>query len=199
MKLAEQLGSLMGQVCESAVKRVTIEYEGTVAGMNTRALTAFVLKGVLSPMLEAVNVVSAPAIATTRGIAVSEVKHERESDYQSVLRVSVDTEKFKHSAAGTMFGEKSARVIEIDGIRTEAELAPHMLYTQNHDKPGYVGRLGATIGAAGINIATFHLGRNTKGGEAMALLEVDLPINEEVLAKVSKLEGVAQAYVLRFT
>jgi len=198
VRLAEQLGSLMGQVCDSAVKRVTVEYEGVVAGLNSKALTAFVLKGVLSPMLESVNVVSAPAIASARGIAVSEVKHERESDYQSVLRVSVDTERFHHSTAGTMFGEKSARVIEIDGIRTEAELAPHMLYTQNHDKPGYVGRLGSTLGEAGINIATFHLGRNAKGGEAMALLEVDAPITEELLAKVAKLQGVAQAYALKF-
>jgi D-3-phosphoglycerate dehydrogenase len=198
MKLAEQLGSFMGQVCESAVKRVTIEYEGVVAGLNSKALTAFVLKGLLSPMLESVNVVSAPAIAQARGIAVSEVKHERESDYQSVLRVSVETERFKHSTAGTMFGETRARVIEIDGIRTEAELAPHMLYTQNHDKPGYVGRLGSTLGEAGVNIATFHLGRNTKGGEAMALLEVDAPITEELLAKVSKLQGVAQARALTF-
>jgi D-3-phosphoglycerate dehydrogenase len=166
--------------------------------MNTRALTAFVLKGVLSPMLESVNVVSAPAIASARGIAVSEVKHERESDYQSVLRVSVDTERFHHSTAGTMFGERSARVIEIDGIRTEAELAPHMLYTQNHDKPGYVGRLGATLGEAGVNIATFHLGRNVKGGEAMALLEVDAPITDELLAKVARLQGVAQAKALTF-
>jgi D-3-phosphoglycerate dehydrogenase len=112
--------------------------------------------------------------------------------------VSVETERFKHSTAGTMFGETRARVIEIDGIRTEAELAPHMLYTQNHDKPGYVGRLGSTLGEAGVNIATFHLGRNTKGGEAMALLEVDAPITEELLAKVSKLQGVAQARALTF-
>jgi D-3-phosphoglycerate dehydrogenase len=73
-----------------------------------------------------------------------------------------------------------------------------MLYTQNHDKPGYVGRLGSTLGEAGINIATFHLGRNAKGGEAMALLEVDAPITEELLAKVAKLQGVAQAYALKF-
>jgi D-3-phosphoglycerate dehydrogenase len=64
---------------------------------------------------------------------------------------------------------------------------------------GGVGRQGATLGEAGVNIATFHLGRNTKGGEAMALLEVDLPITEELLGKVSKLQGVAQAYVLRFS
>ena len=198
MKLAEQLGSFMGQVTDTSIKQVTIEYEGVAATLNSKALTACVLKGVLSPMLESVNVVSAPAIAQSRGIRVSEVKHERESDYQSVMRVTVDTESFKHSTAGTLFGETRPRVIEIDGIRTEAELAPNMLYTQNHDKPGYVGRLGSTLGEAGVNIATFHLGRNVKGGEAMALLEVDAPITEELLAKVSRLQGVAQAKALTF-
>ena len=188
----------MGQMVDTSIEQITVEYDGYAASLNSRALTACVLTGVLAPMLEAVNVVSAPAIAQSRGIKVAEVKHDRESDYQSVLRVTVETERFKHSTAGTLFGETKPRIIEIDGIRTEAELGPNMLYTQNYDKPGYVGRLGATLGEAGINIATFHLGRNVKGGEAMALLEVDAPITDDVLEKVSRLPGVAQAKALTF-
>ena len=73
-----------------------------------------------------------------------------------------------------------------------------MLYTVNQDKPGYIGRLGTTLGDAGVNIATFHLGRKTLGGDAIALLEVDQHVGADVLDKVAHLPGVVQAKSLAF-
>jgi D-3-phosphoglycerate dehydrogenase len=198
MKLAEQLGSLMGQVIETGVRQVTVECEGHAATLNAKPLTACVLKGLLSPMLESVNLVSAPVIASSRGIGVSEVKHDRECQYQTMLRVTVETERSKRTAAGTLFGDDKPRIVDINGIATEAELSAHMLYTVNEDRPGYVGRLGTTLGNAGVNIASFHLGRAVKGGEAIALVEVDEPVADDVLEKVKHLPGVVQAKALAF-
>ncbi|MCH9020833.1 MAG: phosphoglycerate dehydrogenase [Proteobacteria bacterium] len=198
MKLAEQLGSFAGQLTRSGLQEVTVEYEGHVAGLNTRALTAIVLQGLLAPLMETVNMVNAPVVARERGIAVSEVKHERPGDYQTLIRLTVTTERRKRSVAGTLFADNKPRVVEIKGIKIEAELGPHMLYITNEDKPGIIGRLGMTLADAGINIATFHLGRAGPGGDAIALIEVDGELPDAVLERVRAIDGVSQAAALKF-
>src|SRR5882757_10151904 len=142
--------------------------------------------------------VNAPVIARERGIDVAEVKHERDSDYNSIIRISVTTDKYTRSISGTLFGGRHPRVVEIKGIEIEAEFAPHMLYLTNDDKPGFIGRLGSLLGESKVNIATFHLGRDKPGGSAIALVQVDQPISPDLLAKIAALDGVVQVKGLSF-
>ncbi len=198
MKLAEQLGSFAGQVTETSIKAVSIEYEGDVADINTKPLTAVVLQGLLSPLLESVNMVSAPVIAKERGIAVSEVTHERKSPYQNLIRLVVTTEAQTRSVSGTLINGNTPRIVEIKGIAMDAQLGPNMLFVTNKDKPGFIGALGTTLGDAGINIATFNLGRTKAGSDAIVLIEVDEPVDEDVLKKVKALPNVVRAKALKF-
>ena len=198
MKLAEQLGSFAGQMTESGIKAVSIEYEGHAAELNTKALNAAVLKGLLSPLLEGVNMVSAPGIAHQRGIDVSDVRHDRVSDYQTLIRLTITTENQTRSLAGTLFGDDKPRLVNVKGVPMEAELGPHMLYVNNNDRPGLIGGLGTLLGEAGINIGTFHLGRTEPGGDAIALVEVDGEVPVDVLRAVSNLPNVVQAKALSF-
>ncbi|HEY5598952.1 MAG TPA: ACT domain-containing protein, partial [Kiloniellales bacterium] len=198
MKLVGQLGGFAGQLTRTGLRDVTIEYEGHVAELNCRPLTQAVLAGLLSPILDSVNMVNAPVIARERNIAVTEVKHERDCDYQTLIRLTVTTERGPRGVAGTLFGGNKPRLVEIKGIPIEAELGPHMLYITNEDKPGLIGALGQTLGDAGVNIATFHLGRAGRGQEAIALLELDEPIAPAVLEKVRALPHIKQATALRF-
>ena len=191
MKLAGQLGSFAGQLTKTSIRAVTVEYEGHVAELNTRALTAVVLEGLLSPQLETVNLVSAPAIAKERNIDVAEVSHERAGPYHTLVRLTVKTETQTRGVAGTLFGERP-RLVEIKGIPVEAELGPHMLYITNLDKPGLIGGLGTILSDAGINIATFHLGRAEVGGDAVALIEVDAPAPAAVMEEIRRLPQVKQ-------
>lgn len=198
VRLAEQLGSFAGQLTETGLKAIRLEYSGEVAEMNTRALTAAALAGVLRPLLQTVNMVSAPIFARDRGIAVEEVRREQEGAYGSYVRLTVKTERQERSVAGTVFSNGRPRLIQIKGINMEAELGPHMLYITNKDKPGFIGRLGTLLGSEEVNIATFNLGRSAPGEDAIALIEVDGPITDPVIAKVGKLEGVVQAKRLSF-
>ena len=108
------------------------------------------------------------------------------------------TEGRTRSVAGTLVGDAKPRLVEIKGIAVEADFAPDMLYVTNQDKPGFIGRFGMTLANAGINIATFHLGRATQGGDAICLVSLDGPIPEPVLAEVRSLPLVVQAVPLRF-
>ena len=132
-----------------------------------------------------------------RDIEVSEVKHDRPGDYQTLMRVTVTTDRRTRDIAGTLFGERP-RVVEIKGIRVEAELGRHMLYLTNEDKPGFIGGLGTLLGDAGINIATFHLGRTAPGQDAIALIEIDQPLDEALLARIRAIPHVVQADQLTF-
>ncbi len=198
MRLANQLGSFAGQLTETGINEVKIEYLGHVATLNTKPLTAIVLEGLLKPMNEAVNMVNAPVIAKERNIKVSEVKSETESDYHTLIRLTVVTGERERAVAGTLFGGDKARVVEIKGIAIEAELGANMLYVTNQDKPGFIGALGSVLGQAGVNIATFHLGRSEAGGDAILLTQVDQPVTAELLEKVKALPQVVQAKSLRF-
>ena len=169
-----------------------------MAELNVKPLTATILMGLLKPLLDSVNMVNAPIIARERDIAISEVKHERPSDYQTMIRLTVATDRRVRTVAGTLFGGNRPRIVEIKGISIEAELGPHMLYITNEDKPGFIGRLGQVLGDAGINIATFHLGRNEAGGDAIALLQIDQKMSDAVLSKVQSLPAVKQAAALSF-
>lgn len=198
MALAELLGSFAGQLTESGLKSVTIEYEGHAAELNTKPLSAAALKGLLSPLLDSVNMVNAPIMAQERGIEVSEVRTAREGDYQTLVRLTVETENQTRSVAGTLFGGDRPRVVDVKGVPMEAGLGSHMLYVTNEDKPGLIGRLGTVLGDAGLNIATFQLGRTGSGGDAIALVEVDQEVPADVLAQVAALPNVVQAKALNF-
>lgn len=198
VKLAEQLGLFAGQLTETGLKGIRIEYEGAVSAMNVQALSSAALAGVLQPLLQTVNMVSAPVMARERGIALEEVRREQQGAYESYIRLTVITDRQERSVAGTVFSDGKPRIIQIKGINMEAEPAPHMLYVSNQDKPGFVGRLGTVLGDAGVNIATFNLGRLAQGEDAIALLEIDGGLDDDALGRVNALEGVVQAKPLQF-
>ncbi len=196
--LAEKLGSFAGQLTENPIKEVQITYEGSVAQMNIKALTSAVLSGLLRPMLGDVNVVSAPVVARERGMAVEETTRDAAGDYESLITVTIVTEKQKRWVSGTVFADGRPRIVNIKGIRMDAEFGPSMIYITNLDKPGFIGKFSSTLGDAGINIATFHVGREAPGGSAVALIEIDGELPDDVLAKVRALPQVQQAKPLHF-
>jgi D-3-phosphoglycerate dehydrogenase len=201
MELCRLLGGFAGQLTEAregVIRRVTIEYEGLVAKLNHRPLTAALLSGLLAPFMEGVNMVNAPVAAREHGIDVAETVHDRPSEYQTLVRITVETGEPARSVAGTLFAGSRPRIVEIKGIRVEADFGRHMLYVTNKDKPGFIGRFGATLAGAGINIATFHLGRAEQGGDAICLVSVDEQVPEAVLAMVRTLPLVVQATSLAF-
>ena len=198
LQLAKQLGSFAGQLTERGLRAARIEYEGHVAGLNTKPLTAICLEGLLSPLMESVNMVNAPVVARERKIDVSEVRHDRPSDYQTLIRLTVVTERQERTVAGTLFAGSRPRLVEVKGIPIEAELSAHMLYVTNEDKPGLIGALGQVLGDAGVNIATFHLGRAAPEGDAIGLIQVDDPVSDGVLKRVRALPHIIQAKALHF-
>jgi D-3-phosphoglycerate dehydrogenase len=201
MELARLLGGMAGQLTaaqDGAIRAIRVEYEGHAAELNHRPLTAAALAGVLAPLMGAVNMVNAPVLAKQRDIEVAETTLERSGEYHTLVRLTVVTDTYEKSIAGTLLAENKPRLVEIKGIAVEADFAPHMLYVTNQDRPGFIGRFGMALADAGINIATFHLGRSAPGGDAICLVGLDGPMPDGVLAGVRGLPLVVQATPLAF-
>ncbi|HXV74626.1 MAG TPA: ACT domain-containing protein, partial [Sphingomonadales bacterium] len=150
------------------------------------------------PLLTSVNMVNAPLVAKERNIDITEITHDREGDYHTLSRLSVETERATRVIAGTLFANKWPRIVSVLGVAIEAELTPHMLFVTNDDKPGFIGALGTLLGEAGVNIATFSLGRNEERTRAIALVSVDEAIPAAVLEKVAALKHVRRVKALTF-
>jgi D-3-phosphoglycerate dehydrogenase len=195
--LAEKLGAFAGQMVDFGIKAIDIAYEGDVAKLNAKPLTAAALAGVMRPMLAEINMVSAPAVAKERGITVSESRQDDSPIYESLMRITVTTEKGKRSFAGSVLAG-TPRVVEVKGMDLDSPFSPTMLYVNNLDKPGFIGNLGRLLAEADVNIATFNLGRVSAGDDAIALVGVDQAPSEALLTKIQGLPHVKEARALRF-
>ncbi|HEX4180351.1 MAG TPA: phosphoglycerate dehydrogenase [Caulobacteraceae bacterium] len=195
--LAEKLGALAGQMVDVGLKAIDIAYEGHVSALNVKPMTATALAGVLRPMLAEVNMVSAPEVAKERGITLSESRQDSSQVFDSLMRITVTTQLGKRVFAGTLVGG-SPRMVEVKGMELDAPFASAMLYVNNLDKPGFIGALGAALAEAGVNIATFNLGRTAAGGDAIAMVGVDQAPGAALLDTVKALPHVKEARALTF-
>lgn len=198
IKLAEVLGAFVGQVTEDPIKEVEILFDGSTAAMNTKALISATLAGLIRPQVADVNMVSAPIMAKERGVILSEVRRDKSGVFDGYIKLTVKTERRTRAIAGTCFSDGKPRFIQIKGINLDAEVGRHMLYTTNPDAPGIIGLLGTICGSNGVNIANFQLGRNRPGGDAIALLYLDEPFPEPVLAELRSNKLIDSAKPLVF-
>ncbi|WP_246449221.1 phosphoglycerate dehydrogenase [Sphingomonas sabuli] len=198
MALAEKLGRLVGQVVGSEVRSIDVEVEGAAAELNIKPITGAVLAGVMRCWSDTVNMVNAPYLAKERGITVREIRNDGEGDYHTLVAVTVGTAGGKRRVEGTLFGNKAPRLVKIFGIPVEADLSGQMAYIVNDDAPGFIGALGTAMGRHDVNIATFNLGRREEGGEAVALVAVDDPINAQLAGELRDLSGVREVVPLSF-
>jgi D-3-phosphoglycerate dehydrogenase len=198
IKLAEVLGTFVGQATEEPIEEVEILFDGATATMNTRALISAALAGLIRPMVSDVNMVSAPIMAKERGMILSEIKRDKSGVFDGYIKLTVKTASSSRSIAGTCFSDGKPRFIQIKGINLDAEVGEHMLYTTNDDAPGIIGLLGSICGKHGVNIANFALGRDRPGGDAIALLYLDAPFPANVLEELRADARINSAKPLQF-
>jgi D-3-phosphoglycerate dehydrogenase len=210
LELAERLGAFAAQVAGPPLERVSLRYAGEVGELNTQLLRNAVLKGILSHVVsEPANLVNAATLAAERGLGIDET-HVRPPQARGLgipntlgLTLHGDASQ-QFSIEGAVVHAAVARVLAVDGIDIEAPLEGRLIFLRNRDVPGVIGRVGTLLGAHNINIATFALGRREptastpslgfgSGVEALAIVRVDNPVPEAVLAALRGLDGVTAA------
>lgn len=197
IELAEKLGRFQAQLADGAVREVKLEFAGELVGLNAAPVTRSFLSGLLRDVSARVNAVNAFLIAEERGINVTTSYFRAGPDFVPAIRTHVVGPGGEQSLAGTIFGfgeqTREGRITEIEGFHIEAIAQGHMLVMRNRDVPGVIGRVGTILGEHGVNIGRFHLGRRERGGEAMAVIEVDAPIDKDTLGDLRDLNQVVSA------
>ncbi len=198
VRLADHLGTFVGQLTDEPIRAINLLFDGEVAGMNTDALHAAAMAGILKASNSDVNMVSAPVIARDRGIKCSTTTQAKSGVFDAYIKLTIVTDDRERSIAGTVFSDGKPRFIQIKGINIDAEIGAHMVYTTNEDVPGIIGTLGTTLGSNGVNIANFTLGRSEKSGDAIALLYVDEPVPQAALEQLRETGLFALVRPLQF-
>jgi len=196
LSLAESLGRFHAQLTSSAIREVRLEFAGELVDVDAAPVTRAFLAGMLRDVSARVNAVNAFLIAEERGISVM-TSYVRGSAAASAIRTSVNSGSGEQTASGSVFttaeGYREGRFTRINGFRIEAIPRGFLLVLRNRDVPGVIGRVGTILGEAGINISAFHLGRRERGGEAMAVVEIDGRLDEQTIAALRSSDGVLTA------
>ena len=197
VKLAEMLGSFAGQLTEDPIKEIEIEFDGSTAAMNTKALIGAALAGLIRPQVADVNMVSAPIMAKERGIMLTEVKRDKSGVYDGYIRLTVTTEKQTRSIAGTAFPTASRA-----SSRSRASTSRPSSASTCSTSPTTTSR-ASSAGSARCS-ATRRQHRQLQprprrpGGDAIALLYLDAPFPEDVLAQIRAHKSIQSAKKLQF-
>lgn len=187
--LADKLGRLMGQLLHEPAHTIELTYKGGVTQLNTKPMSAAALSGMLKVAMPEVNMVSAPGLAKERGIEVKESYIDEAERAESLIRITVETKTRKFAVVGTIYRDEP-RIVRLFGVQMDSAFHDNMLYVRNEDRPGFIGKLGNILGEAGVNIATFSLGRVDKGGEAVCLIAVDGEVGEDTRESIRKIDQV---------
>ena len=191
--LAETAGRVATQLLDGRIASVTVRYEGEIADEDVELVTASALKGMFSPLEWQVNAVNAPRMAEERGVEVTEERTHQSEDFQSLVTVRVSDGEDELSVCGTLFAGDDPRIVRIDGYRVDAIPSGQMLVARNHDTPGVIGFIGTVLGDNDINIAGMFNGRETIGGEAVTVYNLDEPVPDDVLADLAADERIIEA------
>lgn len=198
LKLAEQLGQFAGQISESAIQKIEIEYEGSVTDLNTNPITSTIIASLLRTQTESVNMVNAVQVAESRGIQIKQSYDKTAKNWRSMINLIVTSATQTRNVTGTLFTGKEPRIVNIEGVPIEAALSGNMLFIRNDDKPGMIGDLGTLLGEAGMNIADFRLGRKDDSSGAICLVALDGPVNDDLFTKISAQKQIRSIKRLSF-
>src|SRR6056297_2646565 len=188
--LAETAGKVAAQLLEGRIEDVEVVYEGEIADEDVEIVTASALKGVFEPLEWQVNAVNAPQIAEDRGVDVTESKTRQAEDFQSLISVTVSNDDDDVSVDGTLFAGDDPRIVRIDGYRVDAIPHGRMVITRNTDEPGVIGLIGSVMGKHDVNIAGMFNARETIGGEALTVYNVDSEVPADAKAELEDDERV---------
>jgi D-3-phosphoglycerate dehydrogenase len=198
LKLAEKMGAIQAQLVEGHIREVKIRYVGDVIKFDMSPFTLSIIKGMLTPILqETVNFVNSMFIAKERGIKITETKVDQIQDFANLIIVEVGTDKMKSSITGTLFTKVDPRIVKIDESYVDAVPEGYMLFMQNKDVPGIIGQIGTILGRNNINIAGMSFGRESKGGKAVSVLNIDSDVPKKVLEEIRKSPNIFGAKLVK--
>jgi len=185
LEAAYRLGLLLAQTQGGRFARVHIRYLGDVAERNTRLVTAGLVAGLLEEFVsEPTNLINAELLAKERGIELVAETRSEPGDFSNLIEAEVQTDKGALSVAATIFAGRYIRLVRMGGYRLDTSPQGTLLVVMHRDAPGLVGHMGTIFGQHKVNIAQMTVGRETAGGTAIGILNLDTAPPEAALDQI---------------
>jgi D-3-phosphoglycerate dehydrogenase / 2-oxoglutarate reductase len=199
LSLGEKLGRLLAQLAPKRNDRLVITYGGRATEMPGDPISRSVLRGFLeSAGGKEVNQVNVRALAAGLGLLVEEIKSNEETDFNEWLHLAVYSEGHKVSAGGTFFGKQShPRIVRINSLPVEVVPAGVLFLMTNKDRPGIVGYIGTLMSKYNVNIANMSLSRDSKGGHALTVLNLDSVPPAGLLEEIQRDPDISNVRVVK--
>ena len=194
--LGEKLGRFQGQLVESAINQVEVEYAGDIAEINVAPITIAVLRGLLERSQANVNMVNAPVLAQEMGIKLIETKVRKPVDFASSISVRTRSGTAVRLIEGAIFHGNQPRIVRVDDFMLEAIPEGPTLFLQNADEPGVVGTVGTLLGEGGINISRMQLALVREERQAAMLINVDAPPSAALLEQLRAIPHMITAQLV---
>jgi len=197
LPLAERLGELFASLGSGGSSTLDIEYQGLIAGYDTRILTLSLLKGYFGRISdEPVSYVNAPKLAAESGIEIRETATTTAQDYVNLVTIRGG----EHSLAGTLVGLRGeARIVMVDDHTVDLPPARHMLVVRNDDRPGMIGVVGGQLGDAGVNIADMDVGQSAAGVSALMVLATSQSVPPELVDQLAATDGIISVHAVELS
>jgi D-3-phosphoglycerate dehydrogenase / 2-oxoglutarate reductase len=199
--LGEKLGKLVAQLSPPQVDRLHITYGGKAKELpNIDPITRAILQGFLArAAVKDLNNINVRSIASTLGLTVEEKRSSEPVTFNEWLHVQAFNAGTKLiSAGGTFFGSpENPRIVRVYSQPTEIVPFGIVLLLKNKDRPGIVGYLGTLLAKHKVNIASMSLSRDTAGGFALTVLNLDSVPPSEVLDEIRKDPDISNVEVVK--
>ena len=178
----QMMGSMLSQIHGEVPQFLKLTAAGALANADLSILVAGMLKGLLSYQNTAtVTPVNAEAVAKRHGIRIDTLSNADAAGYASTVSIVADGTE----VACTLAGEaQAARLVSLLGYKMDIAPASQSLVFEYEDAPGRVGTIGTILGEAGINITTMQIGTKSEERCALAYMNVEGSVDEDVLAKL---------------
>lgn len=201
LRLSRKMGIIAAKLLdgEGPVSRCRVTLRGPlVSGDDSqrnkkRPYTIAAIKGLLEVSRGPdANYMIAPIMAEEQGIAIEETTGSA-ATYRNIVELEVIAQNSTARVHGTITEEGRQRIVRVNDYWLD--FVPHgkILIFQNHDRPGVIGMMGKLLGDSGVNIANFNLGRKSESGLALAVMEVDGPLTDDILCSIRNSEDMIWA------
>jgi D-3-phosphoglycerate dehydrogenase len=191
--LAEAMGAMAGELCESAVKVVEVSVQGSLSQKETTPLATAALRGLFASKVETVTYVNAQLIAKNHGIQVREIKVENTSSERDEMTITVSGDNGRSAVSGTVLAHDDAIITKINDFPINLTPQRYMLFTSHRDQPGMVAKVAGILGKFDINISTMSVARRGVRQEAVMVMTLDDPLPAKLVKELTEDPGIHTA------
>ena len=195
LDLANRMGFIAHHLIPGKIDQVILTFGGEAAHIQPLLLSA--LRGLLRERYDSeINFINAKYIAQAQGVELVTVSDQKIGDLPSAIALKiVGSDGHNREIVGYADQNGIGRLTRLDEFKFDIAPNGNLLFIENFDVPGVVGRVGTILGDAQVNIAGISLSRNKERKIALAIVRCDQMVSELVVEKLlsdSAIQNVVQ-------